>query len=64
MHVFTLVVLRVAARLAPSRDDERGASMVEYALLVALIFLVCVTALTVLGETTSEKFSEMDSMLG
>ena len=30
-------------------DDERGASLVEYALLVALIAVVCIAAVTALG---------------
>jgi pilus assembly protein Flp/PilA len=45
-------------------DDERGASLVEYALLVALIAVVCVAAVTALGSTTSQKFSEIDSAIG
>jgi len=45
-------------------DDERGASLVEYALLVALIAVVCIAAVTALGSTASEKFSEIDSSLG
>lgn len=43
--------------------DERGASLVEYALMVALIALVCIAAVTALGGTTSEQFSEIDSLL-
>ena len=34
---------------------ERGASLVEYALLLALIAVVCVGALTVLGTTLDER---------
>ena len=37
-------------------DDERGASLVEYALLVALIAVVCIAAVTVLGNNASSKF--------
>jgi Flp pilus assembly pilin Flp len=36
---------------------ERGASLVEYALLVALIALVCIGAVSYLGTTTSDDFS-------
>lgn len=39
----------------PGQDN--GASLVEYALLVALIAIVCVTAVTFLGSATSESFS-------
>ena len=44
-------------------DDERGASLVEYALLMALIAVVCIAAVTSLGSTTSQKFSELDVAL-
>jgi len=44
--------------------SERGASLVEYALLVALIALVCIIAVTLLGSATSKKFSEVSSSLG
>ena len=38
-------------------DSERGASLVEYALLVALIAVVCVLAVQMLGSTTSTSIS-------
>jgi pilus assembly protein Flp/PilA len=38
-------------------DDERGASLVEYALLVALIAVVCIAAITLLGNNASSKFN-------
>jgi pilus assembly protein Flp/PilA len=44
-------------------DNDRGASLVEYALLVALIAVVCIAAVTLLGQTASEKFSEVSSNL-
>lgn len=43
---------------------ERGASLVEYALLVALIAIVCIAAVTALGDTTAQQFSEIDSGVG
>ena len=42
---------------------ERGASLVEYALLVALIAVVCIIAVTVLGSNASKKFSGVASSL-
>ena len=42
-------------------DDERGASLVEYALLVALIAVVCIVAVTFLGRSASSKFSSVGS---
>lgn len=38
--------------------DEQGATMVEYALLVALIALVVIGAVTLLGSTSSTKLDE------
>jgi pilus assembly protein Flp/PilA len=39
--------------------DEEGASMVEYALLVALIAVVVIAAALFLGDQISTKFSEV-----
>lgn len=44
-------------------DSERGASLVEYALLVALIAVVCVVAVQVLGKQASTSFSSTGSGL-
>lgn len=39
------------------RSGERGASLVEYALLVALIAVVCIVSVTFLGNSASGKIS-------
>jgi pilus assembly protein Flp/PilA len=44
-------------------DSERGASLVEYALLVALIAVVCIIAITILGENASTSFSKTGSAI-
>lgn len=44
-------------------DDERGASLVEYALLVALIAVVCIVAVTFLGNSADEKFQDVGSAI-
>ncbi|MCU1353312.1 MAG: Flp/Fap pilin component [Acidimicrobiales bacterium] len=44
-------------------DDERGASLVEYALLVALIAVVCIAAVTLLGRNASGKFDKVGSSI-
>ena len=43
--------------------DERGASLVEYALLVALIAVVCILAITFLGNSASSKFSSVGTSI-
>ena len=44
-------------------SSERGASLVEYALLVALIAVVCIAAVTLLGNEASSKFSAVASAI-
>lgn len=44
-------------------DDERGASMVEYALLVVLIAIIAIAAVTLAGQNVSQTFSEIGSAL-
>jgi pilus assembly protein Flp/PilA len=39
------------------RKDEEGAALVEYALLVGLIAVVCIVAVTQLGFAVSSKLS-------
>ena len=43
---------------------ERGASLVEYALLVALIAIVCIAAVGLLGNSANDKFKSAASSLG
>ena len=43
--------------------SDKGASMVEYALLVVLIAIVALVAVSVAGEEVSETFSEVASGL-
>jgi pilus assembly protein Flp/PilA len=51
----------VSAWLQARCKTERGASLVEYALLVALIAVVCILAVTFLGRAASSKFSSVGS---
>ncbi len=44
--------------------SERGAALVEYALLLALIAVVCIVALTALGGQASSKFDAIGNSLG
>jgi pilus assembly protein Flp/PilA len=43
--------------------SERAASLVEYALLVALIAVVCIAAVTTLGKSASSKFSTVGASI-
>jgi pilus assembly protein Flp/PilA len=63
-----MVKARMQDLVARARErrgrDERGASLVEYALLVALIALVCIGAVTMLGENGSDKLDEAAVAVG
>jgi pilus assembly protein Flp/PilA len=50
--------------LMAGRDEDRGASLVEYALLLALIAVVCLIALSFLGGATNSKYAGVGSSLG
>jgi len=45
------------------RKDEVGASLVEYALLVALIAIVCIAGVTALGTSISSKFTALGTTI-
>ncbi len=44
-------------------SDERGASMVEYGLLLALIAVVAIVAVKALGVGVSSKFNDVNNSL-
>ena len=57
---FHILVSYLQARF---NSDERGAALVEYALLVALIAVAAIVALTTLGGGIEDKFGEVNSKL-
>ena len=44
--------------------SERGASLVEYALLVALIAVVCIGAVRILCQKANSSFTSTGSAIG
>ncbi len=44
-----------------NEKNEKGASLVEYTLLVALIAIAAIVAVRTLGDAVSESFSEVAS---
>lgn len=47
-----------------SKRNERGASLVEYALLVGLIAVAAIAAMRVFGTQVSTQFSSIATQLG
>jgi pilus assembly protein Flp/PilA len=43
--------------------DEEGATMVEYALMLALIAIVCILVVTALGQKTGQTFDRAQTQL-
>lgn len=43
--------------------DEKGATMVEYALMVALIAVICIGAVTAIGGGTNTTFGSVVASL-
>lgn len=44
-------------------NSQKGASFVEYALLVALIAVIVIAGIKILGEKTADKFCESGGIL-
>ena len=44
--------------------DESGPTAVEYAVMLALIIVVCITAITTLGTNANNTFSYVGNSIG
>ena len=51
------------SRFKPSASDQRGASMVEYALLVILIAIIAIVAVEIAGTEVSLAFRTVAASL-
>lgn len=60
LNRFDFITGYVRARFG---DTEKGASLVEYALLVALIAVVCIAAITFIGTAGSEELDKVGSSI-
>jgi pilus assembly protein Flp/PilA len=50
--------------IAYLKAEDRGASMVEYALLVVLIAIIAIVAISLVGQETSTAFKTVADSLG
>jgi pilus assembly protein Flp/PilA len=62
--IMDLYVLKTWIQAKLNIQNERGASMVEYGLLLALIAVIAIVALRNLGNSVSTKFSTVSTSLG
>jgi pilus assembly protein Flp/PilA len=59
----TNIIQTISAWIAARENDDEGATMVEYALMVALIAVVALAAVTLLGVNVTAKFQEIADAL-
>ena len=52
-----------AASIVNFLKEEDGPTAVEYAVMLALIVVVCLAAVTTLGTTASDKFTEVGNII-
>ena len=50
---------KLAAKLQTMRKSDKGATMVEYGLMVALIAVACITAVALLGTDIAAMFNSV-----
>ena len=50
--------------VAALKEDEKGQTLVEYALLLVLIAVVVIAAVTLLGKKACNVYSNIGSQLG
>lgn len=60
-----LLVINIGVRRSGRmRSSDRAASLVEYALLVSLIAVVCFVAIMFFGNQTDDTFSRVGDSIG
>ena len=55
--------MEIENKKVEDKKNELGASLVEYALLVALIAVIAIVAVRAVGVKVSQRFSTIDSAI-
>jgi pilus assembly protein Flp/PilA len=58
-----IVLTKLIALVAAFASDEDGPTAVEYAVLLALVFTVCVATISVLGSNSNNTFKRVSTSL-
>jgi pilus assembly protein Flp/PilA len=64
MQFIMFTLLNLKARFGDAKQKERGATAVEYGLLVALIAAVIIAVVALLGQDILEAFNTIEDRLG
>ena len=59
--LFSLIATYAASTRVRAADDEEGATMVEYGLLIALVALIAMLGLTPLGNALQGFFNDVST---
>ena len=62
-HAFLSVLTRVQAQMASGLRREEGQALVEYALILFLIAVVCIAVLTTLGTRVRDTLQSIANAL-
>jgi pilus assembly protein Flp/PilA len=63
MNPITRMYVNFMLYLESFKKDEKGQGLVEYALILVLIAIVCIIAMKYVGGTTNNAISEVGSKL-
>jgi pilus assembly protein Flp/PilA len=55
---------KLVKKLREFMGNEEGQGLVEYALIIALVAIVCIVALTLLGNRVSNTYTNIAGPLG
>jgi pilus assembly protein Flp/PilA len=58
------VFAKIAARFVDFLKKEDGPTAVEYAVMLALIIVVCLVAITTLGQNANSTFTSVGNAIG
>jgi pilus assembly protein Flp/PilA len=58
-EIFVKLMLAVTTPMTQEKKDERGATAVEYGLMVALIAIAIIVAVTLLGTRLTSLFNDI-----
>jgi pilus assembly protein Flp/PilA len=57
------MLLRIRRSFVEFFQDEEGPTAVEYAVMLALIIIVCITSITALGTNANKSFTRVSNSL-
>lgn len=63
MNTILNTYVRMSAAVAAVREEERGATAVEYGLIVALIAAVIIGIVTLLGTSVRDNFNDVNNQM-